>query len=335
MDDWTRTPMTRFIGDGCAVTTYEDYDEDSKQTIRENGVRNMLINQRLFRILQHFNDHDIPVIIMKGCHLIQSMYPFGVRPIQDIDLLFDRKYYAKAHAIVSHLGYQRQTEHLDLWTHLEVSNKLTYLGDEHPQIPVDFHFTLGPYPYLGRVPFESLLQHTEELTVGQTSFLVLRPEMLLIHLCLHLFQHQDEQWKISAYDISTVTTLRQDTLDWALFVSIVKKYRLCLPTEYAISKAATMTAVPIPIWVMDQIRFASVAKTEHCIFQRSLAVTDLMDKYLIQFLTLPNLRLKVQCLARILLPSKGFLQQYYRGNYLRYISSSSYRGIRAFLQAHN
>lgn len=328
MDAWTRKPIARFTSDHCKAN-YEAYDEEMKLAIREIGVRNMMIEKRLQLVLQKLQDKGIPAIIMKGCHLIRTIYPFGIRPIEDIDILLDRKYYAIADEVVCNLGYTSQALGLDVWTHVEISNKVTYINGTHPKIPIDFHFTLGPYPYLGRIPFDVLLAYSERMAVNETIFYILKPEMLLVHLCLHLFQHHDEHWEVSAYDLSAVTTLQTETLNWDRFLTIVKNYALQLPVQYAISKGSTIANIQVPNWVKDKISSCTTTWKERRIFQASLVLNTGMEKHVIQFFTTPSLSVKLQCLRKILFPTKSFLRYYYNRSYLKYIAHMSATAARA------
>lgn len=320
MEPWTLRPIARYTAD-CCQAHYDKYDEEIKSAIREVGVRNMLIEQRLHHVLRQFQKRNINVIVMKGCHLIHSLYPFGIRPIEDIDISLDRDYYTVVDQIMGEMGYDHCAADLDLWTHVHVSNKLTYMNRTDPKIPIDFHFSLGSYPYLGRMPFHDLLEHAEPVADDLPAFWVLKSEMLLVHLCLHLFQHHHEKWQVSAYDICTLTTLRDESMDWKVFLSIVEKYALQLPVQYAISKASSLADIPIPAAVTTKLHTMKADRKQRRIFQSSLTMVHGMEKYSVQFWALPGIRLKLQCLRRIVFPSASFLRDHYNGNYFKYVMS--------------
>ena len=327
MDTWTQQPLARFITDQFRAD-YDAYDEPMKLAIREIGVRNMLIEQRLYTLLTKLHEKQIQPIVMKGCHLIHAVYPFGVRPVEDIDIVLDRKHFAAANKILNDLGYEQHATSMDIWTHIEVSNKLTYWNQSPPLIPIDIHYTLGPYPYLGRIPLQALFDHSEPLSTDKISYLVLKPEMLLVHLCLHLFQHHDEHWQVSASDLSTLTTLWEHNIDWERFIHIVETYSLQLPVHYSLKKAAQFAAIHIPVNRLEAIASLPSSRKELRIFQASLIASEGMEKYIIQFMTLPGMIRKLKCLKRIAFPSKVFLRKYYNGNYLKYLTDISLRAIR-------
>lgn len=318
MDKLTHKPLARFIEDQCMVN-YHSYDEDTKHTIREIGVRNMHIERRLFALLRKLEEKKISNIVIKGCHLIQAVYPFGIRPLEDMDILIDRKDYAAADEAIRGLGYDDRAFGLDVWTHIMVSNKLTYTNSSHPLIPIDIHYSLGPYPYLGRISFESLFEHSELLSNEKVTMRVLNPEMLLVHLCLHLYQHHDDHWQISAYDLGTLTTIEQNRFDWSRFSSIVSMYSLSLPIRHSLQKAETIASIQIPDFILKELDSMKVSKWEQYIYKASLYLNKGMEKYLLQLLTLPDLKLKLQCLKRAIIPPRPFLRYYYKDSYLRYV----------------
>jgi len=287
----------------------------------------------LLALLEKLQEKEIYPIVMKGCHLIRSIYPFGIRPIEDIDILLDRKHYREVEEVLRSLGYENRAVVMDVWTHVEVSNKMTYMNASQPIIPIDVHYSLGPYPYLGRIPFEALRGLSNRMTANGVQLLVLQPEMLLVHLCLHLLQHQDEHWEKSAYDLSAITILQQEQISWEQFITIVKKYSLALPIRHSIEKARRLAEIRLPEPVMEEIGSTPVGRKERYIFQASLSMNEGMEKYILQFLTLPGLKAKLKCLQKIAFPRKAFLKRYYNGNYPKYVLDIGFKAVRAIFRA--
>lgn len=332
MNGLSHQPLAAFVKAGCLADTAA-WPAETRATMKEIGVRNMLITRRLITVLDKLAEAGVSPIVMKGCHLIQAVYPFGIRPIEDIDLLLDRRDYARADAVLRSLGYADTVSGMDVWTHVEVSNKVTYLTDTQPLIPVDVHYSLGPYPYLGRLSCEALRPHAETVQADGTSMQVLETEMLLVHLCLHVFQHRQDHWHVSAHDLAAVTTLLGKQIRWDRFVAHVKRYALSLPVLRALEMAAEVADMRIPESVMEKIRHLPASRTERRIYRASLAMTGNMDKYLLQFMTLPGLWRKLRCLRRIAFPRRAFLKRHYGGRYWRYARDVGGKSFRAIVRA--
>ncbi|MCC2685183.1 MAG: hypothetical protein K0R75_2082 [Paenibacillaceae bacterium] len=317
MDQPRHEPLWHYIrGDG-------DRGDEPRETMREIGVRNLFIRNRLGELLDALRLQEIPAITLKGCHLIHTHYPFGVRPVEDIDVLIDRRHYAQADRIIRSLGYDDCASGMDLWTHLNLSNKITYLNQQHPIIPIDVHFSLGPCPYLGAIPHKTIWENAELVDSSDFRSLVLKPEMLLLHLCLHRFQHHYEEWTSSAFDMVAVVRQDGDRLDWDAFIRLVRTHKLVLPVSYAFSRAGELTKLDIPAAVMNELAAIRPGAMESRVFHSSLKQQQDQDRYILQFLTTPRLRVKMQCLKRIIVPGKRFLNHYYNGRYSRYVGHLS------------
>lgn len=321
MEAWTRAPLARFSADGC-TWQYAAYDQDIKKAVRAVGARNMLVEQYMLLLLRELEHKGIPTIILKGCHLFGTIYPFGVRPVGDIDIMIDRRHFAAADAVVRQLGgYAHRAKDLDLWSHLNIANKVTYTTAAAPAlVPIDMHFALGPYPYLGRFPFAQLLMYSEPAPLPNlSSVLVLQPEMLLVHLCLHVFQHHDFHREVSAHDIRALTTLLAAKIDWRRFLAITTAHAVHLPVRHSLGIAAAIAGAQIPAAVLAELAALPSTRGQRRIFQISLGAAQEFDRHVVQFLTLPGIRAKLLCLKRIVLPGQGFLKTYYKGSYLKYI----------------
>ena len=248
MQTLSQQPLLQYVQNNLQID-YATYDEKSKQNIREIGIRNMFIQRKLFTLLDHFQAADIPVIVLKGLHFIHEIYPFGVRPIEDIDLLIRREDFVKADHLIKKMGYAQGAVDMDVWTHLAFSNKMTYMDDLQPAIPVDIHLSLGPFPYLGKLQSHVLFAETKQIETEYGNCHVLQEEYLLLHLCLHLYQHLADKWETSCCDMITLIQHHKVPMDWDRFVELVQSYRFHLPVLYSLKKADELAGkkiIPVP-----------------------------------------------------------------------------------------
>jgi len=319
MEERMRLPLERFIRSG-GPTVAPEMDEESKPIAREVGVRNMFIQHRLYELIGRLSSAGVRCIVLKGAHLIHGTYPFGIRPIEDIDVLFDPADFPKVEPLLRQMGYDLCDVGMDRWTQLNVSNKMTFSANAHPVIPIDVHFSLGPYPYLGAIERNALFEHTETLRLQNgLSLTVLRPEMLLVHLCLHLFQHHFEDWQVSCCDIIAVLRTTGDRFDWSAFSRIVDARRLRLPVAYALRKARDFAAVDVPDEWTRAENEAGGSRFERWVYRSSQTQRRGFDRYFLQFVTTPGWTLKVQCAWKIVFPGRLFLNMYYGGSYAKFV----------------
>lgn len=315
MESKMRKPLHLYTRESGHID-YSSFDDETMGIARENGVRNMYIQNRLYELIASFEREGIQAIVLKGSHLIHTIYPFGIRPIEDIDLIIEREDLPQADRLIRQLGYEDTALGMDVWTHLTFSNKLTYINRSHPVIPIDIHFSLGPYPYLGRLSRDVLRANTEVIETSQGRLTVLKPEVLLIHLCLHLFQHHFEDWQVSCCDIVAVIRKNRE-FDWDKFYRLVRSHRLGLPVAYGLQKARELAGVEIP-------PAPDLGRKEHSlwdryIFKSSQKQKSGFDRHFLQFVTTPGLSLKLKGALKIIFPGAAYLKQYHNGSYKLHI----------------
>lgn len=316
MEQLMRKPLLHYIHHMDNLN-YSLFDDELKGVIREVGVRNMYIQNKLFELIGFFHHEGISAIVLKGAHLIHSIYPFGIRPIEDIDLLVEREDFYRVDQIIRSMGYEDCAVGLDMWTHLMFSNKMTYINTTYPMIPIDIHFSLGPHPYLGRISCDILFANTEILETPNGRLTVLQPEVLLAHLCLHLFQHHFEDWQVSCCDIITVIHHHQDKIDWEKFNHLVDSYNLSLPVNFSLQKARELAVLKIPIFIVIGRRKPNLY--EKWIFSSSKKQNKSFDRYFHQFITSPGILLKLQGAVKVIAPGRYFLKLYHKGSYVKYV----------------
>ena len=77
-----------------------------KQAARESTARNLRLGVELDRALSLLEDEGIPVVLLKGAALLETVYAHpGLRPMGDLDLLVPRADVERAHESMLALGY--------------------------------------------------------------------------------------------------------------------------------------------------------------------------------------------------------------------------------------
>lgn len=317
MEARMRQPLLQYTRNG-GHADYNGFDGAGRTVVREVGVRNLYIRRRLHTLADAFRAEGIRFVALKGCHLVHTMYPFGIRPIEDIDILVGRDDFGKVDRIIRSMGYVDRVEGMDVWTHLMFSNKITYLNrGANPIIPIDVHFSLGPYPYLGRLGPELIGANTETIDTPEGRLDVLAPEVLLLHLCLHLFQHHFDEWEVSCCDIAAVIRDAGHRLDWEKFVSLSEANRLSLPVAYSLRKAAELAATDIP--AVGRLEASRTSAFERWVFATSRKQRTNADRYALQYLTTPGAAVKLRGAVKIVAPGSVYLRKHHGGSYLRYV----------------
>ena len=204
-----------------------------------------VFNTRLFHdlaaILRLFAAADIPVMVLKGAYLADTVYPHpGLRPMVDIDLLIHRHDLQRAFAVLAEQGYgpvgeagggrrEGETPGMDLRCPEPVDSVQSHLptlsrpvGAGPAPIPVEVHWTIvRPGSRLSLVP-EALWVRACRVDVAGIATLALSPEDLLHHLILHFAA--DDLFRpglLSLLDLAKVIDHFSGRFDWAAFRAIV------------------------------------------------------------------------------------------------------------------
>ncbi|MEN8904339.1 MAG: nucleotidyltransferase family protein [Clostridiales bacterium] len=300
---------------------FQKLNEENLDLARQICVRNMLIQRKLELIIAKFNEKKINYIILKGFHLINTIYPSGVRSMEDIDILINPKDYLKVDEILNTLNYEKCVFILSLKIHQNFSKKITYQDNLSPAIPVDIHLSLGPYPYLGKLNYSFLFEKIESIKVNALEINVLLPELLLIHLCLHSFSHIHENSNSHSCDIISVVRYYNYKFDWSFFIKTVKNFGLIMPVKHSIYRAISYENFEIPVNLKKIFENYQPSFFEKFIFNYSLNNINDTDKYPIQYISTPGILKKIKLIPQIIYPGKVFLKSYFNKSYIKYIKN--------------
>jgi hypothetical protein len=284
-----------------------------------NGVRQMLLEENFRIIIKAYKENNIPFIALKGSYLVSLLYPFGIRATDDIDILIRYSDFKKTDSLMKDMGYNYTGINMSINLHKKIANKVVYSNpDKIPTIPFDIHFTLGPYPYLGRVKTKDIWTGTELCDTPFKNITVLSGELLLIHLLLHSFQDIKEENVHSYFDIINYLRKYSSKIDWEKFMGYVIKFRVELPVSYAINEVHKLEMIRFPDDITERIKKIKSGDMEMKIYNLSLNRKSEYDKYLLQFLSTPGIIKKMMCIMHILLPARKYINVEFGGRYSLY-----------------
>jgi len=272
------------------------------------AARNIFLFEELKKVLQGFSPAGIETILLKGV-MMEEIYPPGLRPFSDIDLLIRRENLSGAMEILRDLGYRPY----DPQSRPQGVNYVK--GGELP-VMIDPHWTLGcpPYRYLQTGYIEGVWERARKAKVAGVDALVLCPEDCLLHLCLHLFHHRQGGWVTSACDIAELIHHYKDGLDWQAFLSRVFELKISLPVQYSLQKTSELFEPPVPSFVLEQLHTCKPSRFEGWAFAllTSRRDKDFRDREaLAQLFTMPGASLKLRYVWTVLAPQKEFMLRRY------------------------
>ena len=202
--------------------------ESLKDIYRKNTFFNMALMGELKSILNLFNSHKIPVIVLKGAYLAKEVYPkIGLREMVDIDLLVPDDKVEQAAKLLEILDYQSIRNHdVSLDIEQEFSHQLPPFRKSFALPVVEIHWTTCNPDDTYRFDLTEFWQRaTPNDFFGETA-LSLSPEDLILHLCHHSSYHHLFDVGIRPLcDLARIIEHFQDQLDWDALQMTAEKWQ--------------------------------------------------------------------------------------------------------------
>jgi putative nucleotidyltransferase-like protein len=179
-----------------------------------SAARSLRIGRELAEILELFRRAGIPVIALKGAHLGQIVYPsMALRTMGDLDLMVRRDQLPMAEDLLGQLGYVPQHDPLEQvdYAHHHHTRPLGKPG----AVRIDLHWSIARPTAPFAVDIEGIWERAVPARLAGVEALVLSPEDLILHLCLHAsFDHQFRLGLRACWDILEVLRHHRGSIDW-------------------------------------------------------------------------------------------------------------------------
>lgn len=188
------------------------------QSFKQSTFRNMALMAEFKRITNAFMEKGIPVIGLKGLHLVSNIYPhIGLRFMRDLDILVPLDKMKVAYDCTTKLGYQCDK----VITKQDFSAPHHHLYQQfHPDknIILELHRSLTEEK---NIDMDKLWENAKDKDNG----FYFDTEDLLLHLCIHISYNDLFKIDIRHYlDINLI--LQNRTIDWEQFLNRVENMEL-------------------------------------------------------------------------------------------------------------
>jgi Uncharacterised nucleotidyltransferase len=153
---------------------------------RHTWYNNQLLLHRVAQIIQEFNQIGINVLVIKGAALTVAYYhDYGLRPMEDADLLVSMEDVSASKRILEHLGWRAE---MKLGTNRCFRRVLKYTHALHFFSPsgkdVDLHWHLLPYCLQPDADVD-FWKASVEASLEDKKIRILDPTDQLLHTCIH------------------------------------------------------------------------------------------------------------------------------------------------------
>lgn len=224
-----------------------------------SAVRNVILYSELGKILRALQKSDIPVIVLKGACLAESVYGnIALRSMGDVDILVKKNNLGNTVQILNSMGYSADD--------FQAENQ-GFFGRHLPRIkapnkpPIEVHWTI-----FSSMDFEApdekeivkIWERARPSVVAGTPCLMLAPEDLLLHLCCHISRQHLFNMRLRGFlDLRKVVEYYDNLIDWD-----VMQQRAC---HWRIDRAVRLTIFIAERWVGLELpdRVKQAWKPEH------------------------------------------------------------------------
>jgi hypothetical protein len=217
----------------------------------QNSGRNMHLYHELGKVLESFEQADIPVITLKGAHLAEVVYGnIALRPMNDVDLLVRKEDLERVEKSLLKIGYIPA----ECERRVATGNHHFVYSLPDKKMTVEIHWNLIPSTDPFRIDMDGQWSRSRTAIFGKIEVSVLCPEDLLLYLCLHASKHQFDIWLKPFCDISATIWLYGEEIDW-------NQVRICSGQAginngvyLALRLARELLGTPVPETFLDAIK---------------------------------------------------------------------------------
>ncbi|MFQ6061743.1 MAG: nucleotidyltransferase family protein [Methanosarcinales archaeon] len=217
-----------------------------------NFARNMFQYEELSKVLNSFKDAGIEVIVLKGAALAETVYKnIGLRSFSDIDILIKREDLQRSKKKMSELGYTLDEKVTPEEYNEKFGCDLFYFKQKNI---IELHWNIARNTGIGKpvkIEIDKMWNNARSANIASVDVLVLSPEDLLLHSCIHLPKHRYERliWFCDIYEI-----IKSYDINWNSVIEIAKKYRVKTLVYYGLYFTDKLLGPTIPEKVLKELK---------------------------------------------------------------------------------
>lgn len=268
--------------------------------------RNLLIYAELAKVLNRFNEEQIPVIVLKGAAFAETVYEnIGERTMDDVDLLVKPRDIERTKNLMFELGYQQYPDgdwvfaKSDSFFPIEITDNIFYLRNK-----------VIPYSDKSCQQF-TIWQSAQKTKIAGVETLILSPEDSLIYVAVHGIIHHGLTKPIWVNDIIQIIKKYADRINWIIFLDKVTRYHLWVPVYYSFFTVTEINNL-VPGFVISAINKHKPDVIEQKLYQWIINKSDPYPyNYLLRLFTIYGIINKLKFVWQFLVPSKEFVVRRY------------------------
>jgi hypothetical protein len=214
-----------------------------------NSARNLFLTEELLRIIDLFEDHEIPIVPYKGPTLaIQAYGDLTLRSFGDLDIMVHKGNVLKAKDLLTSKGYEqsnRFTPHQEKILRARNFNLRDYdleFRKKDNRTFIELHWRF--FEDFFSVPFdESVWSRLESLMLEGRDIRSFSPDDLILYLCTHSTKHRWNQFSMVS-DLAGIIEKQEIDWDFVDRKAIQMGLKSILHTGLLLSNSLLETKIP-------------------------------------------------------------------------------------------
>ena len=243
-----------------------------------SAARNMRLYSELLKVIEVLNSKGVPVIVLKGAHLAETVYGnIALRPMADVDLLAREEDLVRVHRVLIEEGYSSGDGELSCQLHLAPYSK------EKGQV-IELHFSITRPPVSERFAIATLWERVHKYSYQGVEVLTLGPEDLMLHICTHTCLDHSFDIGIMPYlDILHTVEHYGDSLSWEQLWERASEWGIERTVYLMLALTEKMLGLAVPEEIKakmetDREVAGALNTAEEMIFERGAGVSPVVAR---------------------------------------------------------
>ena len=276
-----------------------------------NFTHNTAYYKDLSDILTSFQRSDIHAIILKGAALAEILYPdISLRPFVDIDLLIRDQDMPKAKDELQHFGYvENVTKEFHQGYRREFDKHFAYSKSGHIPVYVELHTSLLSFVNAQKLVADGLWERAVVAQIGEVHGLVLSAEDMVLHLCMHIFNHYLSTKLIWSYDVALMLLKHGKSIDWNLLKKRARALGVYRVVGLALDQVSQRLDVPVPQDAVSWLKSSRLSFIEKLFIINRAGL--MIWRYTLRLRLAKSMKAKLMLVGGQLFPSRDYIMRMY------------------------
>ncbi len=216
-----------------------------RESYLNNALKNVHLYQDLSRVIRAFQSKNIPVIVLKGAHLAKVVYGnIALRPMCDMDLLVKKSDLSGTVTTLMNMGYSPEVAFEIEDTCANHMHLPLFFKESGVPIEIHWHIERPNTPFF--IDIDELWKRAQPVIIDDLQVLVLSPEDLILHLCLHATRHILKIGPGLFCDLPEVIRHYQGKIDWSKLQQRSREWKAERPLYLMLSLLKELSGEAMP-----------------------------------------------------------------------------------------